>query len=75
MSTASEIVSRSYPHGQYSRSLAERMAEALDGVVTDSSNWSSDPLSYSPTERWEFSDGSILEIAHAACVELTEAEA
>jgi hypothetical protein len=70
MSIAKQIEIRAFPHGQFSRALAERMAGELDGTLVWSTNWIDPCPSPSPTDTWAFDDGSKLVISHTECREL-----
>ena len=74
MTTAQTIHNYAYdtPTGEYARPQ-ENYLRANGGVLVDSSNWDADGAqvssgwSFSPTETWEFPDGSAIEITCQGC--------
>ena len=63
-SMAENAESLSYEYGRYLR-LQDKELKELGGVLTWSSNDGERDISFSPTERWEFEDGSVLEVGYS----------
>ncbi len=60
MTTAETVIAQSYDNGEmgdYAR-LSDRYLRSLGGRLVASSNDGESILSFSPTETWEFPDGS-----------------
>lgn len=60
MTTAEKVVAQSYENGkmgEYGR-LSDRYLRSLGGRLTASSNDGEYIVSFSPTDTWEFPDGS-----------------
>lgn len=67
MTTADEVVAQSYDNGEmgeYAR-LSDRYLRSLGGRLVDSSNDGESIVSFSPTDTWEFPDGSRAIIGYA----------
>ena len=62
---------------EYVRPLESSLKEC-GGILVESSNWNSDGsqkttgISFSPTELWEFADGSVLRVSHSGCEVMAE---
>jgi hypothetical protein len=70
--TAQIIESHSYTEEGYFRP-SDLMLAGYGGTQISSSNWDPDgaPVSsgwsFSPTDRWHFEDGSVLEVTYSGC--------
>ena len=60
MTTAETVVAQSYENGEmgYYARLSDRYLRSIGGRLVASSNDGESILSFSPTETWEFPDGS-----------------
>ena len=55
--------------GEYLRPLESQLKEC-GGILVDSQKTSG--ISFSPTELWEFADGSVLRVSHSGCEVMAE---
>ncbi len=67
MTTAETVVAQSYENGEmgYYARLSDRYLRSLGGRLVDSSNDGESITSFSPTDTWEFPDGSRAIIGYA----------
>ena len=67
---AQDFYEAAYTEGEYIRPLDSKI-EAAGGIMIASSNWDDEgretAQSFSPTETWEFPDGSILQVGYSFC--------